>query len=113
MRLGPLTVRSVPVSVMALDRPVIGTGLLRQFLADASTTRAAGSCSDRARASPGQGGVEVPFALAATHLLLASGALDDREPLTFIVDSGLEDEGGASVALPRQPSTSSGSRRLR
>jgi hypothetical protein len=33
VRVGPLTVRAVPVTIMALERPVIGTGLLRQFLA--------------------------------------------------------------------------------
>jgi hypothetical protein len=43
----------------------------------------------------------VPFALAASHLLLARGGLDGRDGLTFIVDSGLQDEGGASVALPQ------------
>jgi hypothetical protein len=99
VRLGPVTVEAVPVAVMDLGRPVIGTGFLRQFLA---TLHYPG---DRLvlRPRPGRapaGGVEVPFALAAGHLLLARGRLDDREELTFIVDSGLEDEGGASVALP-------------
>ena len=37
----------------------------------------------------------------AAHLLLVWGSLDEREPLTFIVDSGLQDEGGASIAAPR------------
>ena len=89
----------MPVAVMGLERPVIGTGLLRQFLATLDYPR--GRLVLRPRSSSPPGGVEVPFALAASHLLLARGALDDREPVTFIVDSGLEDEGGASVALPR------------
>jgi hypothetical protein len=100
VRLGPVTVEAVPVAVMDLGRPVIGTGFLRQFLA---TLHYPG---DRLvlRPRPGRapaGGVEVPFALAASHLLLARGGLDGRDGLTFIVDSGLQDEGGASVALPQ------------
>jgi Aspartyl protease len=100
VRLGPLTVRAVPVAVMGLERPVIGTGLLRQFLATLDYPAGRLVLRPRSGSRPG-GGVEVPFALAATHLLIARGALDDREPVTFILDSGLEDEGGASVALPR------------
>lgn len=100
VRLGPLTVRAVPVAVMALERPVIGTGFLRQFLATLDYPRGEPVLRPRSGILPA-GGVEIPFALAATHLLIARGALDEREPSTFIVDSGLEDEGGASVALPR------------
>jgi hypothetical protein len=99
VRAGPLTVAAVPVAVMALERPVLGTGFLRQFLA--TIDYPGGRLVLRPRSSPAPAGVEVPFALAASHLLLAAGSLDGREGLTFIVDSGLEDEGGASVALPR------------
>jgi hypothetical protein len=99
VRLGELTVSAVPVAVLGLERPVIGTGLLRQFLATLDYPR--GQLVLRPRSSSPPGGVAVPFALATSHLLIARGALDEREPVTFIVDSGLEDEGGASVALPR------------
>ncbi len=100
VRVGPLKVEGVPVAVMGLERPVLGTGLLRQFLATLDYPRGRLVLRPPSSVLP-DGGVEVPFALAATHLLLARGALDDHELLTFIVDSGLEDEGGASVALPR------------
>ena len=100
VRLGPLTVEAVPVAVMGLERPVLGTGLLRQFHATLDYPHGRLVLRPRSSAPPG-GGVEVPFALAATHLLLARGALDDHKPLTLLVDSGLQDEGGASVALPR------------
>jgi predicted aspartyl protease len=100
VRIGPLTVRAVPAAVMALEGPVIGTGFLRQFLATLDYTRARLVLRPRSSLPPDDG-VEVGFALAASHLILASGALDEREGQTFIVDSGLEDEGGASVALPR------------
>jgi hypothetical protein len=108
VRAGPLVVETVPVAVMALEGPVIGTGFLRQFLATLDYRR--GRLVLRPRSDHPPGGVEVPFALAAGHLLLARGSLEEREPLTFIVDSGLEDEGGAAVACHRRPSTSSGSR---
>jgi hypothetical protein len=99
VRAGPLTVHAVPVAVMALEQPVIGTGFLRQFLATLDYPR--GRLVLRPRSERAPGGVEVPFALAASHLLLARGSLEEREQLTFIVDSGLEDEGGAAVALPQ------------
>ena len=98
--LGPLTVRGVPVAVMGLGRPVIGTGLLRQFLATVDYPAGRLVLRPRSSGAPASG-IEVPFALAATHLLIARGALDGLEPATFVVDSGLEDVGGASVALPR------------
>jgi gag-polyprotein putative aspartyl protease len=100
VRIGPLTVRAVPVAIMALERPVIGTGFLHQFLATLDYPRNRLVLRPRSSLPPGSG-VEIPFALAASHLILATGSLNDRERLTFIVDSGLEDEGGASVALPR------------
>jgi hypothetical protein len=42
-----------------------------------------------------------PVRACGEPLILATGSLGDHERLSFIVDSGLEDEGGASVALPR------------
>jgi hypothetical protein len=36
-----------------------------------------------------------------THLILARGWFEGRGPVTFLVDSGLEDEEGASFAAPR------------
>ncbi len=99
VRLGPLTVRSVPVAVASLDRPVLGTGFLRQFLATVDYRE--GRLVLRPRGDrAAEGGVEIPFALAASHLVLARGSLEEGRPLTFLIDSGLEDEGGASVALP-------------
>ena len=99
VRVGPLAVQAVPVAVMALERPVMGTGFLRQFLATVDYPRE--ELLLRPRSSRVPGGVEVPFALAASHLVLARGSLEGREALTFIVDSGLEDEGGAAVAAPQ------------
>ena len=114
--LGGATVRRVPVAVVDLDRPVIGTGFLRQFLPtfDFPTRRLAlrprtdqGRAALRAELS-GAHAVEVPFALAATHLIVARGSLDDESPLTFILDSGLQDEQGAAFAAPPQTLTAAG-----
>jgi hypothetical protein len=84
VRVGPLTVRAVPVAIMALDRPVIGTGLLRQFLATLDYPGKRLVLRPRSSLPP-RNGVEIPFALAASHLILATGSLEDRERLTFIV----------------------------
>jgi Aspartyl protease len=90
---GGLTVRDVPVSISGLHRPVIGTGFLRQFLPtlDYPGRRLV---LRRRDAEPARG-IDVPFALALVHLLIVSGRLNDLHA-TFVVDSGLEDEGGAA-----------------
>lgn len=90
---GGLTVRDVPVSISGLHRPVIGTGFLRQFLPTIDFPGRRLVLRPRGSA-PGTG-IEVPFALALVHLLIASGRLNDL-PATFIVDSGLEDDGGGA-----------------
>jgi gag-polyprotein putative aspartyl protease len=105
---GGTTVRGVPVAVVDLDRPVIGTGFLRQFLPtiDYPNGRLVlRPRTDQALAGleaelSGAHAVEVPFALAASHLIVARGSLDAEAPLTFTLDSGLQDEQGAAFAAP-------------
>ena len=95
--IGGLTVRDVPVSISGLHQPVIGTGFLRQFLPTIDypgrrlVLRPRGDTLEPTITS----GIEVPFALALVHLLIASGRLDEL-PATFVVDSGLEDDGGGA-----------------
>lgn len=95
--IGGLTVRDVPVSISRLRQPVIGTGFLRQFLPTIDypgrrlVLRPRRDTLEPTIAS----GIEVPFALALVHLLIASGQLDDL-PATMIVDSGIEDDGGGA-----------------
>ena len=106
--IGGVTVRAVPVAVAALDLPVVGTGFLRQFLA--TIDYSAGRLVLRPRTNEARrafraeleaaGAADVPFALALTHLIVARGSLDDIAPLTFLVDSGLQDEQGTSFAAP-------------
>ena len=96
--LGGVTVEAVPVSIVDLDSPMVGTGFLRQFLA--TVDYPAGRLVLRPPGSAAPEGVRVPFALAATHLLIARGSLNDVEPLTFVLDSGLQHEDGSALAAP-------------
>lgn len=91
-------VEGVPVSIMGLDSPVVGTGFLRQFQATLDYPRR--RVVLRPPQSPVPAGARVPFALAATHLLIARGSLDDVGPLTFLLDSGLQDDHGGAFAAP-------------
>lgn len=79
---------------------MIGTGFLRRFLA--TVDYPGRRLVLRPPGSPTPSDVEVPFALAATHLLIARGSLNGLEPLAFIVDSGLQEEAGAAFTAPRR-----------
>jgi hypothetical protein len=91
--IGGVTVRDVPVSISGLHQPVVGTGFLRQFLP--TIDYPGRRLVLRPRESAPEPGIEVPFALALVHLPVVSGQLNDL-PATFIVDSGLEDDGGGA-----------------
>ena len=88
---------------------MIGTGLLRQFLPTLDypgrrlVLRPRGDTLDPA----GAPGIQVPFALALVHLLIASGHLDDL-PGTFVVDSGLQDEDGAAFTCSAETLAAAG-----
>ena len=116
MRLGGITLEDVPVAIAALDKPVLGTGLLRQFLATIDypgnqlvlrPPTLAARAALRAELAAADA-VEVPFALALTHLIIAGGSLDGEAPLTFILDSGLQDEEGAAFAAPAETLAAAG-----
>ena len=121
LRIGTVTLENVPIMTLATkrfsplfadgERPIGGiitTGVLRQFLATVDYEQAQlllRERSDKGRAQltgflDGKRIVEVPFALDATHLMMARGGLDDRDGLTFFVDSGLASE--AAFAAPLQ-----------
>lgn len=121
LAVGEVVVRNVPVWVMPTQRfssiypdgktslgGIIGTGLIRQFLATLDYQR--GKFVLRQRSADGQRALraalsghsvtEVPFALHATHWMMARGALDDRRNLTFFIDSGLASD--AAFSAPPQ-----------
>jgi hypothetical protein len=105
--IGGLTIRDVPVSISGLHRPVIGTGFLRQFLPTLDYPGRRLVLRPRGAAPVSGSGIDVPFALALVHLLIASGSLDDL-PATFIVDSGLEDAGGGAFTGSAESLTAAG-----
>jgi hypothetical protein len=96
--LGGIAIEGVPVSIVDVDLPMVGTGFLRQFLA--TVDYPARRLVLRQRGSPAPDGTQVPFALAVTHLLIARGSLNGLEPLTFILDSGLQHEDGSALTAP-------------
>ena len=97
VRLGPVTVSAVPVMTAGFERPVIGTGFLSRFLP--TIDYPGGRLVLRPRdGEPGEG-IGVPFRIAATHLMLVDGVLNDA-PMTFLVDSGLRDEHGSAFTAP-------------
>jgi hypothetical protein len=105
--IGGVTIHQVPVMVMATKRftfdpnypigGIVGTALMRQFLATVDyrgrtlvlRDRSAASAETVRRELAGNLAAEVPFVLDATHLMHARGGLDDKEGLTFFIDSGL------------------------
>jgi hypothetical protein len=98
--IGPVTLRDVPVATAGFERPVIGTGFLSRFLATLDYPQGALLLRPPGSAPPSKADVEVPFALALTHMMVVSGSLADRAGLTFLVDSGLRDEHGAAFTAP-------------
>ena len=113
LKIGEVTMTSVPITLLPTARfsegltggkytlgGIIGTGVLKQFLAtidyvDARLTlrprTEAGRTALRAELK-GRTIVEVPFIMASTHFMLTRGSLNDKENLTFFVDSGLASE---------------------
>ena len=109
LALGGVTLHSVPIAVLPTkqfrmgDREIggiVGTGVLRQFLATLDypnerlvlrdPTAESGAALRRdlgARLLQ-----EIPFYLQSTHFLMAKGSLNGRDGLLFHVDSGLAGE---------------------
>ncbi|MEX0677261.1 MAG: aspartyl protease family protein [Pirellulales bacterium] len=121
VRVGEVTIKQVPIMTLPTKRfsvgfeggkytigGFIGTAALRQFLATVDYEHAQMILRERSEAGrkqlrkdlDGKDVVEVPFALESTHMMMARGSLNDRDGLTFFVDSGLASEGAASA--PRQ-----------
>jgi hypothetical protein len=117
LKLGEVTLQSVPIAVLPTGNMeigghrlegIVGTGVLRQFLAtldypnDRLVLR---SPSGEAAAAflAGTAGAaldEISFYLQSTHFLMAQGSLNGVDGLMFHVDSGLA--GTAAFSAPRQ-----------
>ena len=116
LRLDEVTLHGVPITTLPTKRftmgrntigGILGTAVLRQFLStlDYENERLVlvertPENRRRLRDRFGSEGTEIPFVLAATHLMMARGSLNEAEGLTFFVDSGLASE--AVLAAPIQ-----------
>jgi hypothetical protein len=110
LKIGDVTLKSVPVSLLPTQRfskgfaegkytigGILSTGVLKQFLStfDYPGGRlvlrppdAQGLAEFRREIAKSRA-TEVPFVLALSHFMMTRGRLDDVAPLTFFMDSGL------------------------
>jgi hypothetical protein len=123
LKLGDVTITSVPVMVLPTERfsagfaegqypirGILGTATLRQLLSTIDyeneqiilRPRTEDAQQELMSSFVGKRVTGIPFALAATHLMMAKGQVNDKDDLTFFVDSGLADEDGAAFVAPIQ-----------
>lgn len=120
LKIGEVTLKSVPISILPTQRfskgfsggkytigGIVGTGVLKQFLStlDYGEGRLILRRPDEEGRrtmlqAAGKTIVEVPFVMASTHFMMARGRLNDKDTLTFFVDSGLASE--AAFTAPSQ-----------
>ena len=108
VKIGDVTMRNVPLTILPTKRfsagfqgytigGIIGTAAMRQFLGSLdyeneqlvlrerspeNSRKLLMEMGDRVAA-------EIPFVLDQTHLMMARGSINDKEGLTFFIDSGL------------------------
>jgi hypothetical protein len=113
VKLGDVTLKRVPIIILPTKRfskafedgkytigGAIGTAAMRQFLSTIDYKKGRMILRERVAENvrklreklKERGAAEVPFALDATHMMLARGSLNDKDGLTFFVDSGLASE---------------------
>ncbi len=104
LALGGALLTNVPVDVVPTltgpqDLVIMGTCLLRRFLATIDTPAGHLLLAPRGHRPPPDG-IRVPFSLWGDHFMFARGGYGHRRDLTFFVDSGLvhvlEDEDGTA-----------------
>lgn len=122
VKLGEVTMHSVPVTILPTKRfssgftagkytiaGIFGTAFMRQFLGTLDyeneelvlRERSEASANDFRESLNGRIAGEIPFALAATHMMLAKGSINGVQGMTFFVDSGLAG-GRAKFTAPIQ-----------
>lgn len=121
VKLGDVTLKQVPITILPTKRfskgfedgkyilgGFIGTAALRQFLSTLDYKNGQLILRERTKENArklreelkGRIAAEVPFVLSATHMMMARGSLNDKDNLTFFVDSGLASE--ACLTAPIQ-----------
>jgi len=119
--LGEITIPNFPMAILPTQRfspgfaggkytigAIFGTGVLKQFLSTIDypnhclTLRPRKSSSVEAfmQENPGRRVTEIPFALHASHMMIAKGSINGVNDLSFFVDSGLDSP--AAMTLPIQ-----------
>jgi len=110
VKLGDVTLKQVPIAILPTKRfspafdggkyilgGFIGTAALRQFLSTLDYKNGRLVLRERTKENSyrlreelkDRIAAEVPFVLSATHMMMARGSLNDKDGLTFFVDSGL------------------------
>jgi hypothetical protein len=110
VKLGDVTLKKVPIAILPTKRfspafdggkyilgGFIGTAALRQFLSTLDYKNGRLVLRERTKENARQLreelkdriAEEVPFVLSATHMMMVRGRLNDKDGLTFFVDSGL------------------------
>lgn len=110
VRMGDITLKQVPIAILPTKRfsagfeggkytlgGFIGTAALKQFLSTLDYKNGWLILRERTNENvaklkeelEGRIAAEVPFVLKATHFMMARGSLNDKDGLTFFVDSGL------------------------
>ncbi|MBN1303489.1 MAG: aspartyl protease family protein [Anaerolineales bacterium] len=123
LKLGDVTITSVPVMILPTEqfsvsfadgqypiRGILGTGTLRQFLPTIDykneqiilRPKTDEGLKAFQQELEGQTITMIPFALAATHMMMAKGQLNNKDDLTYFVDSGLNSSAGAKFIAPLQ-----------
>lgn len=113
VKLGDVTLKQVPIAILPTKRfssgfdegkyilgGFIGTAALRQFLSTLDYKNGRLVLRERTKENAHQLrqelkdriAAEVPFVLSATHMMMVRGSLNDKDGLTFFVDSGLASE---------------------
>jgi hypothetical protein len=110
VKIGDITLKQVPVAILPTKRfsagfeggkytlgGFIGTAALKQFLSTLDYKNGRMILRERTEENmaklkeelEGRIAAEVPFVLKATHFMMVRGSLNDKDGLTFFVDSGL------------------------
>ncbi|MBM62035.1 MAG: hypothetical protein CL484_03690 [Acidobacteria bacterium] len=118
VKIGDVTIHTVPLTILPTKRfsqgfggytigGIIGTAAMRQFLGSLDYAREQLVLRERSpennrrlRADMGERlTAEIPFVLDQTHLMMARGSLNDKEELTFFIDSGLASQNMVTVPI--------------
>jgi len=121
IKVGDVTLKQVPITILPTKRfspefengkytlgGFIGTAALRQFLSTIDYKNSRLILRERTKENAlrvqdelkGRIAAELPFVLKDTHLMMARGSLNEKDGLTFFIDSGLASE--ACLAAPIQ-----------